>query len=65
MEVSFNNKGNMSLTNTVVRHLVHHYLVCKEGQFVLKVLNADIKAKKVRDGYVLHVANQTETLSID
>jgi hypothetical protein len=28
-------------------------------------LNADIKAKKVRDGYVLHVANQTETLSID
>jgi hypothetical protein len=45
-----------------VRHLVHNYLVRKQrGEFVLKVLNADIKLKKVREGYVLHVANQTET----
>jgi hypothetical protein len=30
-----------------VRHLVHNYLVRKQrGEFVLKVLNADIKAKK-------------------
>lgn len=33
----------------------------KNNQFVLKVLNAGDKAKKVRDGYVLDVANQTET----
>jgi hypothetical protein len=44
-----------------VRHLVHNYLVRKQrGEFVLKVLNADIKLKGKR-GYVLHVANQTET----
>ncbi|MBP6759866.1 MAG: hypothetical protein KA133_11490, partial [Flavobacterium sp.] len=35
--------------------------VNKEGQFVLKILDAGEKAKKVRDGYVLRVANQTET----
>ena len=35
--------------------------VTKEGQFVLKVLNAGEKAKKVRDGYVLSLSNLTET----
>jgi hypothetical protein len=43
-----------------VHHLVHQLLVNKNGEFVLKVLDADIK-KRVREGYVLHVANQTET----
>jgi hypothetical protein len=37
------------------------WFVNKDGQFVLKVLNAGEKAKKVRDGYILGVANQTET----
>ncbi|MFT3795514.1 hypothetical protein [Flavobacterium sp.] len=35
------------------------WFVNKDGQFVLKVLNAGEKAKKVRDGYVLRMANQT------
>lgn len=35
--------------------------VNKESQFVLKILDAGEKAKKVRDGYVLRLANQTET----
>ena len=37
------------------------WFVNEEGQFVLKVLDADIKAKKVREGYILYVANQTDT----
>ena len=36
------------------------WFVNKDGQFVLKVLNAGDKAKKVRDGYILNMANQTE-----
>ena len=36
-------------------------IINKDGQFVLKVLNAGEKAKRVRDGYVLNVANQSET----
>ena len=37
------------------------WFVNKEGQFILKVLDAGEKAKKVRSGYVLTLANQTET----
>ena len=37
------------------------WFVNKDGQFILKVLDAGIKAKKVREGYILYVANQTET----
>ena len=37
------------------------WFVNNNGQFVLKVLDAGIKAKKVRDGYVLSLANQTAT----
>ncbi len=37
------------------------WFVNKDGQFVLKVLDAGEKAKKVRDGYVLAVANKTES----
>jgi hypothetical protein len=37
------------------------WFVNKDGQFVLKVLDAGIKAKKVREGYVLNVANQSES----
>ena len=36
------------------------WFVNKEGQFVLKVLNAGEKRKKVRDGYILSMGNQTE-----
>jgi hypothetical protein len=36
------------------------WFVNKEGNFVMKVLNAGEKAKKVKEGYVLKIANQTE-----
>ncbi|WP_026704188.1 lipocalin family protein [Flavobacterium soli] len=61
--VSNNNKGDMALTNANCAGFSSPitWFVNKEGQFVLKVLSAGEKAKKVRDGYVLNVANQTET----
>ena len=37
------------------------WFINKEGQFVMKVLAAGEKAKKVREGYILNVANVTET----
>ena len=61
--VSNNNKGNVALTKSGCASFSSPitWFVNKDAEFVLKVLNADIKAKKVREGYVLHVANQTET----
>ncbi|CAM3060098.1 lipocalin family protein [Flavobacterium frigoris] len=60
--VSNNNKGNMALTKSGCAPFSSPitWFVNKNAEFVLKVLDADIKAKKVREGYVLHVANQTE-----
>lgn len=60
--ISNNNKGDMALTKSDCMSFSSpiSWFVNKEGQFVLKVLNAGEKAKKVRDGYVLDVANQTE-----
>lgn len=60
--VANNNKGEMSLTKSDCMSFSSPitWFVNKDGQFVLKVLNAGEKAKKVRDGYVLDVANQTE-----
>ena len=61
--ISNNNEGNMSLTKTTCAAFSSPitWFVNKEGQFVLKVLQAEVKAKKVRSGYVLALANQTET----
>ena len=61
--VSNNNKGEMALTkaNCAAFSSPITWFVNDKGQFVLKVLAAGEKAKKVRDGYVLGVANQTET----
>lgn len=59
--VSNNNKGNMVLTNsncTAFSSPITWY-INTDGEFVLKVLNAGEKAKRVRAGYILHVANQT------
>ncbi len=60
--ISNNNKGDMALTKSDCMSFRSpiSWFVNKDGQFVLKVLNAGEKAKKVRDGYVLDVANQTE-----
>lgn len=61
--VSNNNKGTMELTQANCGSFSSPitWFVNKDGQFVLKVLNAGEKAKKVRDGYVLTIANQTES----
>lgn len=61
--VSNNNKGEMALTKMGCPAFSSPitWFVNEEGQFVLKVLDADIKAKKVREGYILYVANQTDT----
>ena len=61
--VSNNNKGNMALTKAGCASFSSPitWFVNKNGEFVLKVLDADMKAKRVREGYVLNVANQTET----
>jgi hypothetical protein len=37
------------------------WFVNKDNQFVLKVLDAGIKAKKVKEGYILMLANQSPT----
>lgn len=61
--VSNNNKGTMALTkaNCVAFSSPITWFVNDKGQFVLKVLDAGEKAKRVRDGYILGLANQTET----
>ena len=61
--ISNNNKGDMNLAQTGCPAFKSPitWFVNREGQFVLKVLNAGEKAKKVREGYVLRVANQTQT----
>ena len=61
--VSNNNKGNMALTkaNCVAFSSPITWFVNNDGQFILKILDAGEKARKVRDGYILHLANQSET----
>ena len=59
--VSNNDSGEMSLVKADCPSFSSpiKWFVNKDGKFVLKVLNAGEKAKKVRDGYVLDVANQS------
>lgn len=61
--ISNNNKGEMALekANCPAFSSSFTWFVNKEGEFVLKLLNAGEKAKKVRDGYVLKLANQSES----
>ncbi|MEL1241286.1 hypothetical protein [Flavobacterium flavipallidum] len=61
--VSNNNKGNMALTkyDCPVFSSPITWFVNTNGEVVLKILDAGEKAKKVRDGYVLRVANMTES----
>ncbi len=60
--ISNNNKGEMSITKPGCAAFSSPitWFVNRDGQFVLKILNAGEKARKVRDGYVLNVANQSE-----
>ena len=63
--VSNNNKGEMMLNNVGAScpsfSSPISWFVNKEGQFVLKILDAGMKAKKVRDGYVLDMGAMSET----
>lgn len=58
--ISNNNKGNLSLNsaNCTAYSTPITWFINKEGQFVMKILD-ESKAKKVKDGYVLRVANIT------
>lgn len=60
--ISNNNKGEMMLSKADCPSFSSpiSWFVNKDGQFVLKVLNAGEKRKKVRDGYILSMGAQTE-----
>ncbi len=60
--ISNNNKGNMALTSPkcTAYSTPITWFINKEGQFVLKILDAS-KAKTIKSGYVLTVANQTQS----
>ncbi|QLC67551.1 lipocalin family protein [Flavobacterium sp. LPB0248] len=61
--ISNNNKGNMALTSPSCTGFSSPIVwsINSQGLFVLKILNAGEKAKKVRDGYLLKVAGVTES----
>lgn len=60
--VSNNNKGIMTLNSPkcTAYSTPITWFINKEGQFVMKILD-EAKAKTVKSGYVLRVANQTES----
>ena len=60
--VSNNNKGNFALNSpdcTAFTSPITWY-INNEGNFVMKILD-ESKAKKVKTGYILRIANQTKT----
>jgi hypothetical protein len=61
--VSNNNTGEMVLNqpSCAVYNSNITWFINKEGKFVMKFLSEGIKAKHTAGGYVLKVANQTET----
>ena len=60
--VSNNNKGTMSLNNATCTGYSSDitWYINKDGNFVMKFLNEG-KARKVVDGYILKIANQTDS----
>lgn len=61
--ISNNNKGEMAFTKTNCPAFSSPitWFVNTNGEFVLKILDAGIKASKVRTGYVFVLANQSPT----
>ena len=59
--VSNNNRGTLALKSLscTAYSTPITWFINKEGQFVMKILD-EAKAKTVKSGYVLSVANQTE-----
>lgn len=60
--ISNNNKGNFALNSTkcTAYSTPITWFINKDGEFVLKILD-EAKAKRVKSGYVLKVANQTQS----
>lgn len=60
--VSNNNTGTLTLNDPscIAFSSPITWFINQEGQFVMKIIN-DYKAKKVNQGYILRVANVTET----
>lgn len=60
--ISNNNKGDMALTSTKCAAFSSPitWYINKDGNFVMKITNGT-KAKKVLDGYILTITNQSET----
>jgi hypothetical protein len=60
--VANNNSGEMVMDKNSCPSIRSPFtwFINKEGQFVLKILNAGEKAKKVKEGYVLTIAGKTE-----
>lgn len=60
--VSNNNTGTLTLNepSCIAFSSPITWFINQEGQFVMKIIN-DYKAKKVNQGYILRVANVTET----
>lgn len=58
--VSMSNKGNMALNSPscTAYSTPISWFINKEGEFVLKILD-ESKARTIKSGYVLRVANQT------
>lgn len=58
-----NNKGSMSLNaaNCPAYSSAISWFINKNGEFVLKFLNAASRSEKVRQGFVLQIRNQTAT----
>lgn len=61
--VSNNNKGSLALSDASCAAFESPitWFINKEGKFVMKVLNADGKAKKVKEGYVLSIKNASNS----
>ncbi|SHG91003.1 lipocalin family protein [Flavobacterium defluvii] len=61
--ISNNNKGNMALTSPSCTSFSSPIVwsINNQGMFILKILDAGEKAKKVREGYLLKVAGVTES----
>ncbi|KRD07424.1 hypothetical protein ASE21_18205 [Flavobacterium sp. Root901] len=61
--ISNNNKGTMALTSPNCTGFSSPIVwsINNQGMFILKILDAGEKAKKVRDGYLLKVAGVTES----
>jgi len=61
--ISNNNKGNMSLNQAGCTAFSSPIVwsINKEGMFGLKIVEPGVKSKKVTQGFLLKVANQTKT----